>query len=159
MNKVATLGLAFLLVFSGCLGLGDDELPNDDDTVEPMGETDLESLEKDMDMLKAKLELLEASIDNATLDCEMDQIPRYDAENDVWVCSDDRTTHPSGHENLNVRWVRDLSGADLSGTNLSGEDLRDADLSGANLRYSDLRYSDLRDADLTGADQIGRAHV
>ena len=44
MNKVATLGLAFLLIFSGCLGFGEDDTPEQEekDTVEPVGENDLE---------------------------------------------------------------------------------------------------------------------
>ena len=38
MNKYASLALAFLLVFSGCLGGTDDNL--EEETVEPVGETD-----------------------------------------------------------------------------------------------------------------------
>ena len=45
MNKYASFALAFLLVFSGCLGGSDDNL--EEETVEPVGETDFTSLEKD----------------------------------------------------------------------------------------------------------------
>ncbi|RZD35066.1 MAG: hypothetical protein CXT75_08580 [Methanobacteriota archaeon] len=43
MNKVTTLGLAFLLIFSGCLGFGEDDTAEKEekDTVEPVGENDL----------------------------------------------------------------------------------------------------------------------
>jgi hypothetical protein len=38
MNKVATLGLAFLLIFSGCLGFGKDDISEQEEkeTIEPV---------------------------------------------------------------------------------------------------------------------------
>ena len=58
MNKVATLGLAFLLIFSGCLGFGEDDTPEQEekDTVEPVGENDLEGLENDVNLLTSRLD-------------------------------------------------------------------------------------------------------
>ena len=53
MNKYASIALAFLLVFSGCLGGSDDNL--EEETVEPVGETDFTSLEKDLENLTAKI--------------------------------------------------------------------------------------------------------
>ena len=60
MNKYASLALAFLLVFSGCLGGTDDNL--EEETVEPVGETDLESLENDVNLLEAELETEKAKL-------------------------------------------------------------------------------------------------
>ena len=53
MNKYASFALAFLLVFSGCLGGSDDNL--EEETVEPVGETDFTSLEKIWKTLLRKL--------------------------------------------------------------------------------------------------------
>ena len=50
MNKYASFALAFLLVFSGCLGGSDNDLTTEDNTVEPVGETDFTSLEKDLEL-------------------------------------------------------------------------------------------------------------
>ena len=103
MNKVATLGLALLLVFSGCLGFGEDDTPEQEekDTVEPVGETDLEGLENDINLLtsrldaeEAKLALLEDRVNGWTdapdaleaLGCRENEIARYTS--DEWVCSD-----------------------------------------------------------------------
>ena len=103
MNKVATLGLAFLLVFSGCLGFGEEDIPELEETVEPVGETDLEGLEHDVNLLtarldaeEAKLASLETKVNGMTdapdvleaLGCREDEIARYTGFE--WVCSDDR---------------------------------------------------------------------
>ena len=94
MNKVATLGLAFLLIFSGCLGFGEDDTPEQEEkeTIEPVGETDLEGLENDINLLtarldaeEAKLASLETRINGITdapdalesLGCREDEIARY----------------------------------------------------------------------------------
>ena len=107
MNKVATLGLAFLLIFSGCLGFGEDDTAEKEEknTIEPVGENDLESLENDVNLLtsrldaeEAKLALLETRINGITdspdaleaLGCREDEIARYTG--DEWVCSDDMDT-------------------------------------------------------------------
>ena len=95
MNKVATLGLAFLLIFSGCLGFGEDDTPEQEekDTIEPVGENDLEGLENDVNLLtsrldaeEAKLALLETKVSGMTdspdaleaLGCREDEIARGD---------------------------------------------------------------------------------
>ena len=117
MNKVATLGLAFLLIFSGCLGFGEDDTPEQEekDTIEPVGENDLESLENDVNLLtsrldaeEAKLALLETRINGITdspdaleaLGCRDGEIARYDG--DGWICSDDTDTTLDGNEVWNI---------------------------------------------------------
>ena len=94
MNKVASLGLAFLLIFSGCLGFGEDDTP-EEETIEPVGETDLEGLENDVNLLtsrldaeEAKLALLETKVNGMTdapdaleaLGCRYDSEPSDDDE-------------------------------------------------------------------------------
>ena len=64
MNKYASFALAFLLVFSGCLGGSDNDLATDDNTVEPVGETDFTSLEKDLENLTTKINAEIARLDN-----------------------------------------------------------------------------------------------
>ena len=101
MNKYASLALAFLLVFSGCLG-GSDELSIEEETIEPVGETDFTSLEKELENLTAKinaeqarLDTLETKVDGIdtsedilkALGCEENEIARYTGEE--WVCSED----------------------------------------------------------------------
>ena len=97
MNKYASLALALLLVFSGCLGGTDDNL--EEETVEPVGETDLESLENDVNLLterinaeEAKLALLESRVNGITdspdvleeLGCRDYEVAMYyDGD---WVC-------------------------------------------------------------------------
>ena len=91
MNKYASIALAFLLVFSGCLGGSDDNL--EEETVEPVGETDFTSLEKDLEnlttMINAEiarldnLETLVEGIDDSedtlnALGCVEDEIAAYD---------------------------------------------------------------------------------
>ena len=115
MNKVATLGLAFLLVFSGCLGFGEDDIPEEDDTVEPVGETDLEGLEHEVNLLTARLDAEEAKLASLemkvngmtdapdvleSLGCSEDEIARYTG--DEWICSDDTDTTLDGDEVWNI---------------------------------------------------------
>ena len=100
MNKYASLALAFLLVFSGCLGGSDNDLTTEDNTVEPVGETDFTSLEKDLEnltnMINAEiarldnLETLVEGIDDSedtleALGCEEDEIAAYDGME--WSCA------------------------------------------------------------------------
>ena len=111
MNKVATLGLAFLLIFSGCLGFGEDDTPEQDEkeTIEPVGETDLEGLENDINLLTARLDAEEAKLASLedrvngwtdapdaleALGCREDEIARYTG--DEWVCSEDTDTTLDG---------------------------------------------------------------
>ncbi|MDG1544099.1 MAG: hypothetical protein P8R34_03905, partial [archaeon] len=99
MNKYASLALAFLLVFSGCLG-GSDELPTEQETIEPVGETDFTSLKKDLENLTtminaeiARLDNLETVVDGIDtsedtledLGCEEDEIAAYDGMD--WECA------------------------------------------------------------------------
>ncbi|HIF37085.1 MAG TPA: hypothetical protein EYQ70_01515, partial [Marine Group III euryarchaeote] len=117
MNKVTTLGLAFLLIFSGCLGFGEDDTAEKEekDTVEPVGENDLEGLENDVNLLtsrldaeEAKLALLETRINGITdspdalevLGCREDEIARYTG--DEWVCSEDTDTTLNNDEVWNI---------------------------------------------------------
>ena len=94
MNKYASLALAFLLIFSGCLG-GSDELPTEQETIEPVGETDFTSLKKDLENLTtminaeiARLDNLETVVDGIddsedtlnALGCEEDEIATARAE-------------------------------------------------------------------------------
>ena len=114
MSRIASLGLAFLLIFSGCLGIGDDDTP-EEETIEPVGETDLGSLEKDIETLTARLdaeearvELLENRVDGIddtpsvleALGCSDGEIARYTG--DEWVCSDDTDTTLGSDEVWNV---------------------------------------------------------
>ena len=99
MNKYASFALAFLLVFSGCLGGSDNDLTTEDNTVEPVGETDFTSLEKDLENLTTKinaeirldnLETLVEGIDDSedtlnALGCEEDEIAAYDGME--WRCA------------------------------------------------------------------------
>ena len=100
MNKYASFALAFLLVFSGCLGGSDNDLTTEDNTVEPVGETDFTSLEKDLEnltnMINAEiarldnLETLVEGIDDSedtlnALGCEEDEIAAYDGME--WRCA------------------------------------------------------------------------
>ena len=64
MNKYASFALAFLLVFSGCLGGSDNDLNTEDNTVEPVGETDFTSLEKDLENLTNMINAEIARLDN-----------------------------------------------------------------------------------------------
>ena len=64
MNKYASFALAFLLVFSGCLGGSDNDLTTEDNTVEPVGETDFTSLEKDLENLTTMINSEIARLDN-----------------------------------------------------------------------------------------------
>ena len=98
MNKYASLALAFLLIFSGCLGGSEDKI--EEKTVEPVGETDFTSLEKDLENLTAKintelarLDALETRVDGIdtsedtleALGCEANEIAAYDGME--WVCA------------------------------------------------------------------------
>ena len=100
MNKYASFALAFLLVFSGCLGGSDNDLATDDNTVEPVGETDFTSLEKDLENLTTKinaeiarlnnLETLVEGIDDSedtleALGCGENEIAAYDGME--WRCA------------------------------------------------------------------------
>ena len=102
MNKYASFALAFLLVFSGCLGGSDNDLATDDNTVEPVGETDFTSLEKDLENITAKIEVELARLDALetkvngidtsedtlkALGCNEHEIVRY--EGGKWICSED----------------------------------------------------------------------
>ena len=100
MNKLASIALVFLLVSSGCLGGSDDSL--EEETIEPVGETDLTSLEKDLENITAKIEVELARLDALetkvngidtsedtlkALGCNEDEIVRY--EGGKWICSED----------------------------------------------------------------------
>ena len=100
MNKYASFALAFLLVFSGCLGGSDNNLTTEDNTVEPVGETDFTSLEKDLENLTTKinaeiarlnnLETLVEGIDDSedtleALGCGENEIAAYDGME--WRCA------------------------------------------------------------------------
>ncbi|SVD75920.1 uncharacterized protein METZ01_LOCUS428774, partial [marine metagenome] len=107
----------FLLIFSGCLGFGEDDIPEQEekDTVEPVGENDLEGLENDVNLLtsrldaeEAKLALLETRINGITdspdaldaLGCKDGEIARYDGNE--WVCSEDTDTTLNNDEVWNI---------------------------------------------------------
>ena len=94
MNKYASFALAFLLVFSGCLGGSDDNL--EEETVEPVGETDFTSLEKDLENLTAKINTELARLD--TLETRVDGIDNSEDTLEALGCGEDEIAAYNGME-------------------------------------------------------------
>ena len=96
MNKYASFALAFLLVFSGCLGGSDNDLTTEDNTVEPVGETDFTSLEKDLENLTAKINTELARLD--TLETRVDGIDNSEDTLEALGCGEDEIAAYDGME-------------------------------------------------------------
>ena len=94
MNKYASIALAFLLVFSGCLGGSDDNL--EEETVEPVGETDFTSLEKDLENLTTKINTELARLD--TLETRVDGIDNSEDTLEALGCGEDEIAAYDGME-------------------------------------------------------------
>ena len=96
MNKYASFALAFLLVFSGCLGGSDNDLTTEDNTVEPVGETDFTSLEKDLENLTTKINTELARLD--TLETRVDGIDNSEDTLEALGCGEDEIAAYDGME-------------------------------------------------------------
>ena len=94
MNKYASFALAFLLVFSGCLGGSDDNL--EEETVEPVGETDFTSLEKDLENLTAKINTELARLD--ALETRVDGIDTSEDTLEALGCGENEIVAYNGME-------------------------------------------------------------